>query len=216
MLELFTVFDKIKNMYTYLLWGLVAYLIGSISPSYLISTIKKKNIRANGSSNLGASNTAVLLGAKWGVLVGFLDIMKGCLPVLFCVLLGPENEVLPYVVGACCILGHIFPFYLKFKGGKGLATYMGLLLGIDWRAFIVIGALLLLAAIISDYIVMGTFACIIGSPIYTYIVTGHIICTLVLVAVSLIMVVKHIPNVRRIINKEETKIREGLSGKHKL
>lgn len=200
----------------YIICVLCAYLIGSISPSLIISTAKKKNIREHGTGNLGASNTAILLGIKWGVVVGLCDILKGLISVLVVRILFPEEMVFHYVVGAACVLGHIFPFYLKFKGGKGLATFFGIMLGLSWPAFIIIGLVFLTVSFVSDYIVVGTVSAITLFPIYTYVVKKDIICVCILVVLWAVIGFKHRKNYINIYHKTEVGIKEAISGKHKI
>lgn len=203
-------------MYIYIICILCAYLIGSISPSLIISTIKKKNIREHGTGNLGASNTAILLGVKWGVVVGLCDILKGLISVLVVKSLFPEMTALHYFVAAACVLGHIFPFYLKFKGGKGLATYFGIMLGLSWLAFIIVGLIFLIVSFVTDYIVVGTVSTITLFPIYTYVVYKDIIGVCVLALLWAVIGFKHRKNYVNIYHKTEVGIKEAFSGKHKI
>lgn len=196
--------------------AVLAYLFGSISPSYLIARHKKKDLRGGGSGNLGASNTAILLGWQLGVLVGLLDILKACIPVLLVKFLLPEYELLPFIVATCVVIGHIFPIYLKFKGGKGFATFFGGLLGIHWPAFIIIGLIFLAVVAITDKMALGTFTVISLFPVYVWIVDRNIVFVGIILIATLVIFLRHIENIRRMINKEEIGVREALSGKHKL
>jgi len=202
-------------MYVYVIGALIAYLIGGISPSYIIASIKKKDIRANGSGNLGASNTTILLGWKWGVFVGVVDILKACIPVTIAKYAFADMPLLAFIVALCAILGHIFPFYLKFKGGKGTATYFGSILGLSPIAFCAIGLLFLIVTYATDYIVVGTYTVIILFPIYLLIFVSGIAMGILLVA-SFVVAFKHRANIVRIIRKEEIGLRAAFSGKHRL
>lgn len=203
-------------MYIYIAGAILAYLIGTISPSLIIAKLKKKDLRSGGSGNLGASNTAILLGWQLGVLVGVLDILKAFIPIMVAKYLLSDYEFLPYIVATCVILGHMYPFYLKFKGGKGFATFFGSILGIHWLAFIIIGLIFLLVVGISDKMALGTFTVISLFPIYIGIVDKNMIYVGIILIASVIIFLKHIENIRKLINKEEIGIREALAGKHKL
>lgn len=203
-------------MYIYIAGAILAYLIGTISPSLIIAKLKKKDLRSGGSGNLGASNTAILLGWQLGVLVGVLDILKAFIPIMLAKYLLSDYEFLPYIVATCVILGHMYPFYLKFKGGKGFATFFGSILGIHWLAFIIIGLIFLLVVGISDKMALGTFTVISLFPIYIGIVDKNMIYVGIILIASVIIFLKHIENIRKLINKEEIGIREALAGKHKL
>lgn len=202
-------------MYVYIIGAVIAYLIGGISPSYIIASLKKKDIRSNGSGNLGASNTTILLGWKWGVLVGVIDILKAFIPITVAKYVFSDLTYLPYVIAVCVVLGHIFPIYLKFKGGKGTATYFGSMLGISFIAFAVIGLLFLIVTFATDYIVVGTYTVICLFPIYLLIFSSVIAMGILLVA-SFTVAFKHRENIKRIIRKEEIGLRAAFSGKHKL
>ena len=203
-------------MYIYFIGAVVAYLIGTISPSLIIATIKKKDIRAHGTGNLGASNTTILLGWKWGVLVGVIDILKSFIPITVVKLLLGEYTLLPYIVAACAILGHIFPFYMKFKGGKGLATYFGAMLGLNWAAFIVIGAVFLVVTYATDYIVVGTYTVITMFPVYLYFFVGNIPALAMFILIMIIIGYKHRMNIVRIVKGEEVGLFEAFSNKRHL
>lgn len=203
-------------MYIYIAGAILAYLIGTISPSLIIAKLKKKDLRSGGSGNLGASNTAILLGWQLGVLVGVLDILKAFIPIMVAKYFLSDYEFLPYIVATCVILGHMYPFYLKFKGGKGFATFFGSILGIHWLAFIIIGLIFLLVVGISDKMALGTFTVISLFPIYIGIVDKNMIYVGIILIASVIIFLKHIENIRKLINKEEIGVREALAGKHKL
>lgn len=204
------------HMYIYVAGAILAYLIGTISPSLIIAKLKKKDLRGGGSGNLGASNTAILLGWQLGVLVGVLDILKAFIPIMVAKYFLSDYEFLPYIVATCVILGHMFPFYLKFKGGKGFATFFGSVLGIHWLAFIIIGLIFLLVVGVSDKMALGTFTVITLFPVYIGIVDKNLIYVGIILIASFVIFLKHIENIRKMINKEEIGIREALAGKHKL
>ena len=203
-------------MNIYIAAALTAYLIGSISPALIISKIRKKDLRSKGTGNLGASNTTILIGAKWGVLVAILDILKAYIPVTVSILLFPEYDLLPYVVAACVISGHIFPFYLKFSGGKGFATYMGAILGLSLNSFLIIGFFFLVAIFETDYIVIGTMWVVCSFPVSLLLFKGDIRYALVMGLVSAVIIFKHRANLVRIRNKEEIGLSAAFSGKHKI
>ena len=117
---------------------LIGYLVGCFNLAFIISKVKKVDLQNTGSKNLGASNTFITVGKGLGVLVGACDIFKCTLVVLLIRLIFPEADFLPYIAGVACVMGHMFPFYLKFKGGKGFASFLGMSLGIHWKYFIVI------------------------------------------------------------------------------
>ncbi len=192
---------------------LVAYLIGSISTSLIISKMKKQDLRAGGSKNLGASNTTLLMGWKYGLIVGVCDILKGTLAVLFAKWLFADYAYLPFCVATAAVLGHIFPFYLKGKGGKGFATYVGIILGLDWRFFLIIGVSIILITLITDYIALGTFTTVVTFPVWLFFMSSIPWAFLIPTIASLVIIVKHFENIKRIIKKEELGLRASFKKK---
>ena len=202
-----------KLYIVYFVGILIGYLVGSISTSLIISKIKKKDLRAGGSKNLGASNTTLLMGWKYGLIVGLCDILKGTLVVVLARLLFPEFAYLPFCVGTAAVLGHIFPFYLKGKGGKGFATYVGIMLGLDWRFFIIMGIGIILITLITDYIALATFTTVTTFPIWLFFFSDVKWAFLIPVIASVIIIVKHFENIKRILKKEELGLRASFKKK---
>ena len=115
----------------------VCFLIGSISPATLLASLFGKDVRGSGSGNPGATNAGRILGVKWGVLVGVLDVLKGFVPCWF--LAGFMGVTASAVCGLAVVLGHMFSPLLKWRGGKGVATTLGVLLAVaPWIALIAV------------------------------------------------------------------------------
>lgn len=203
-------------MYIYIAGAIIAYLIGTISPSLIISKIKHKDIRSHGSGNLGASNTLILIGVKSGILVALIDILKAYIPVTIAKLYFPQYELMPFIVATCVVLGHIFPFYLKFKGGKGFAPYMGSLLGLSLNSFLIIGFIFLVVTFETDYIVLGTFTVVTLFPIVLGIYYRNIWIVLIMLVSTFVIMYKHRKNIVNIINKKEIGLYAGVTGKHRM
>lgn len=197
----------------YIISIVIAYMVGSISTSLIISKAKNKDLRAGGSKNLGASNTTLLMGWKYGVLVGVCDILKGTIVVLLAKWIFPEYTYLPFCVAVAAVLGHIFPFYLKGRGGKGFATYLGIILGLDWRFFLIIGISVILITIITDYIVLGTFTTVVTFPVWLFFMNPLKWAFLIPVIASLVIIIKHLENIKRIVKKEELGLRASFQKK---
>jgi glycerol-3-phosphate acyltransferase PlsY len=200
----------------YLAVILGAYLIGSSSMAFYLGKLTKKDVSKNGSGNLGASNTLVLLGWQAGVLVGIHDIGKGIVSVLLAGWLFPELEYARVCAGVACVLGHIFPFYLKFKGGKGLASYIGMTIALNWKLALFVLVLLVVVTLISNYIVAGTMATVLVVPAATLMLTGDVITTLILCVPTVIMLFIHRENFARIRKGTEVGLRSALKGEHKM
>jgi glycerol-3-phosphate acyltransferase PlsY len=188
----------------------IGYLLGTSNMAYYIAKIKKIDLRSSGSGNLGASNAVIMLGKKAGILTFIHDAGKTVLSVFLVGLLFPDSEFLHILAGIASIYGHIFPFYLKFKGGKGFASYMGLLLAIDWRLFLITFVYAVLITIITDYIVFGTMSVTILTPIIAYFLTNNIIASAIMYLATAIIIWKHRENFVKIKNKTEIGFQEAV------
>ena len=112
------------------LWLVIGYLFGSIPTSYLAGRIAGMDLRQHGSKNLGATNVYRVLGWKYAIPVGLVDIAKGALPVMLAAATSFREEWLPLLVGVAAVAGHVFSMFLRFKGGKGVATAAGVVLAL--------------------------------------------------------------------------------------
>ena len=198
----------------YLIAAVVGYLMGCASMAYYISLRRKKDIRSAGSGNLGASNTVVLFGWGAGALVALCDIGKGLASVLLMKWLFPELEYVGAVAGIACVLGHIFPFYLKFRGGKGLASYFGMTLALNWKLAIAVALLIIAVTLITDYIALGTISTVVVVPTYLAITTGSLLLVGILCVGSVVMLGKHWVNLVRIWNHQEIGLRSTARGEN--
>ena len=186
---------------------LIGYLLGCFNLAFIISKVKKVDLQNTGSKNLGASNTFITIGKGLGVLVGACDIFKCTLVVLLAKLLFPDIDYLPYIAGVACVIGHMFPFYLNFKGGKGFASFLGMSLGIHWKYFIVIGICIILITLITKYIVLATMATVISYPVFVAFDTNNWIIVTMVALLSGIIIIKHYKNLIRIAKGEEFKFK---------
>ncbi len=186
----------------YLVVGIASYLMGSIPFGLILTKIfLKKDIREIGSGNIGATN-ALRTGNK---LIGYstllLDIAKAIIPVIYVKINYPD---LIYIASLCAFLGHVFPIWLKFKGGKGVATYVGILLSIN----IILGLIFVASwAIIFLLFKSSSLSSIIGSlsvPIYI-LITGQINDAIFFAIMFILIFFTHRENIKRLKNKEESK-----------
>ena len=198
----------------YVFIALASYLIGTSNLAFYISKIKKISMRDGGSGNLGASNAMILMGWKAGIAVGVHDIGKAVLAVLLSKLFFPELYLAGTIAGCCCVTGHIFPFYLKFKGGKGFASYIGMIVALDWKAAIIMVILIVAITLITDYIVLATMTTVILFPVFTFFETG-ILGALIVSLSSAVIVIKHRKNIVRIIKGTEIGLRKASKGEYR-
>lgn len=199
----------------YLLAILGGYLLGSSNMAFYIGKLKKVDMRNSGSRNLGTSNAAILLGWGSGIAVGIHDIGKAIAAVLLAKLFFPHLEFVGAAAGVACVLGHIFPFYLGFKGGKGFAPYLGMTFALNWKLALVVLVLVLVITLITDYLVLGTFTTIALVPIWEGIEAMSWGLPLILLIASGIILYKHRENIVRLHNGTEIGLRSTAKGEHK-
>lgn len=200
----------------YLAVILGSFLIGSSSMAFYLSKLTKKDITKSGSGNLGASNAVNLLGWKAGVLVGIHDIGKAVLVVLLAKWIFPELAYVGEVAGVACVLGHIFPFYLRFKGGKGFASFLGMTIALNWKLALVMLILVVVITLITDYIVAATATITVTVPIATGVLSGSLIAALILCVATAVILIKHRENFVRIFKGTEIGLRSAIKGEHRM
>ncbi|WP_440926742.1 glycerol-3-phosphate 1-O-acyltransferase PlsY [Candidatus Pelagibacter sp.] len=182
--------------------GIISYLMGSIPFGLILTKVfLKKDIREIGSGNIGATN-ALRTGNK---LIGYstliLDVLKAVIPVLYIKNNFPDAV---YISALCAFIGHVFPVWLKFKGGKGVATYVGILFSLNIIFGLVFGICWLIIFFVSKY---SSLASLIGSlsiPVYIFIIEGSENVFFYVIMFILIFFT-HRENIKRLKNKEETK-----------
>ncbi len=195
---------------------LLGYGLGCSSMAYYIGRRKKTDIRTAGSGNLGASNATVLFGWGAGVAVAVHDIGKAFLAVVLAKWLFPEEPYAGAAGGVACVLGHIFPAPLGFRGGKGLASYFGLTLALDWKLGLVMAAVVFLATVITDYISLGALGSIVVVPLCFVWTTGDWKLAGILSIASAVMFAKHWENILRMARGEEIGLRRTAKGKDRI
>ncbi len=229
------------NIFLLILLSVLSYLFGSLNWALLISRFKKKDIRKMGSGNPGTLNMSRNFGLGIGLLTFFLDIMKGVIPTLvsFFVFKGQKfddsyfyiSDFATYLCGFCAVIGHIYPIYFKFKGGKGIASTIGVFLtcesvhGIGW-ASVAIMAIVAAAVFIyfTEFGAMGSFIAItppaVSGCIRMYLtyakitdstcIAFHIVSNMLILAICFFTWFAHRKNIERMLAGEEhpTSIKE--------
>mgnify|MGYP001205972260 FL=1 len=185
-----------------LLIGIVCYLMGSIPFGFILTKIfLKKDIRKIGSGNIGATN-ALRTGNK---IIGYstliLDILKAVVPVIYVKIFYQD---LLYIASLCAFLGHVFPIWLKFKGGKGVATYVGILFTINFYLGIVFTISWCVTFFVSKFSSLSSLVGALSVPVYLLILTQ--IDQVIFFSIMFILIFfTHRENIKRLKNKEETK-----------
>lgn len=182
----------------YLYCSLIGYCIGAFSPAYLIGKKKGVDIRAKGSGNAGASNVLILFGKAAGFLCAILDIAKTWFAAWLAKRLFPFFDHSFAITATACILGHIFPFYMGFRGGKGLACLGGAILFYDGKVFLILLAVALLVVIITNYICFVPITVSVLFPVIYGIMKKDAVGAVVLGIVAVVIFCKHRENLERI------------------
>ncbi len=182
----------------YIICALLGYLIGSFNPSYFLAKRRGMDIRENGSKNAGASNALILFGKAKGILCAVLDIFKAVFAIWLAGILVPDFSQSFAVTAATCVLGHIFPFYIGFRGGKGTACLGGIILIYDWRLFLIMLAAEVALALLTDYICVVPISASIALPLIYGFGRQDALGGMILAVITAVMLLKHIENLQRI------------------
>ena len=180
----------------------ISYLMGSIPFGFILTKIfLKKDIREIGSGNIGATNVLRTGNKLIGYLTLILDVLKAVIPVLYIKFNFPE---LVYISSLSAFIGHVFPIWLKFKGGKGVATYVGILFSINYFLGIIFIVSWLIIFFISKYSSLGSILSTLVIPIFIFLNSSYEYQHFFIIMFVLILY-SHRENVKRLINKEESK-----------
>ena len=183
----------------------IGYLLGNINPAFLFARLKGYDPRVDGSGNAGASNAFILAGKFAFFATAILDILKAFLACRLCRWLFPSLSVSEQIGGVACILGHMFPVTLRFRGGKGLASLGGVILSWDWKIFLALLALAVLIAFVTNYLCFVAPTISLLFPALYYWRTRFWPAALVLLIPAVPIIWKHAENIRRI--REGTEVR---------
>ena len=195
---------------------LLAYFIGSIPSAVWVSKwFFGIDVRDYGSNNAGATNTFRVIGKFAGFTVLFFDILKGWVSVkLLTTLILYQTDSLEFInmqliVGITAVLGHVFPIYEKFQGGKGVATLMGIILAINFSAAIGCVIIFLVIFIFFSYVSLGAIVAAIFFPIITIFILRIESLSLIYfsIFISILVILTHKPNIYRLLNKDENKMK---------
>ena len=191
-----------------------AYLLGSIpSAVWIGKAVKGVDVREHGSKNAGATNTMRVLGVKTGIPVLLIDVFKGFAAVklaLFSLTFDAGTNAFvtfQLVLGAAAVLGHVFPVFAGFRGGKGVATIVGILLALHWQATLIAVAVFLIALFISKYVSLSSLMMGLSFPVSVICIfkTDSISLKIFSVAVCILLFVTHRKNISRLLNGNENK-----------
>lgn len=192
----------------YVIFGLIAYLLGSIPFALIVGKVGYHiDIREHGSGNLGATNAFRVLGTKAGIIVTLADILKGTLATLIPLFASFffEVDVIRLVIGIFAVLGHTYPIFARFKGGKAVATSGGIILGVNPFLFLAIILTFILTLYLFKYVSLASMLTGVVATIISFFLNDALLFSLVII-LTLFVIYRHRENIKRIINKEEPKI----------
>lgn len=213
-----------SHIIKYILIAVIAYLLGSLNFSIILSeVVKKKDIRDSGSGNAGATNMLRTYGKKAAVGTMIGDILKVALGIIIAfaildvpmkyIFLNPADaaeiqRVMLYKVfaGLFCVLGHIFPLYFKFKGGKGVAACTGMVIIVDWRIALILFVIFIGVILISKWISLGSIVIALLYPVLIFAFYKNFILAAVALLFTAIVIVAHRENIKRLAKGTENKI----------
>ena len=202
---------------TIAVWLIGAYLIGAIPFGFLIGKMRGVDVRTVGSKNIGATNVFRTVGKKWGLLAFFCDVMKGFLPTLAASIFLTNNQQLtanhlPLCVAIACVVGHMLTPYMKFKGGKGVATAFGALIALMPATVGIAFALFAIVFACSHYISLGSctaataLAIAVWVPFIDHAGYRDLPLCILVTLIAAFIVWKHRSNIGRLVRGEENKI----------
>jgi len=197
----------------------LSYLMGSFPTAYiLVRVIKKQDIRKIGSGNVGATNASRILGKPAGFFVLAVDLIKGIIPVVFigdCILARiyfPSPEVLRLILGVFSVIGHNWPIFLNFKGGKGVATTFGVLLGLAIKVaglvWVLISCMIIwiLVLLFSRIVSLASLFSALSLPLFMFIFKQNKLLIGISFIFSLFIILRHLSNIERILKGKEPRI----------
>jgi glycerol-3-phosphate acyltransferase PlsY len=190
------------------LWLVASYLLGAIPTSHLVSRVFARiDLRQHGSGNLGATNLYRVLGWKYAIPVALFDIAKGAIPVLVFAPRVSDSELFAVACGVAAILGHVFSVFVGFKGGKGVATAAGVMLGLTPLALGVAAVVWALIVLLTGYVSLGSIAAAAVLPFAVYLLekptAPELLWIVALVGASVILL--HRRNIQRLLKGTESR-----------
>jgi len=194
----------------------IGYLFGSLNFANLLGKLKKTDVRELGTKNAGATNVAYIFGTHVGLIVAFFDILKAILAITITRIIFPQNLYADLITGTGCVLGHIFPVFMQFKGGKGLASFLGMTLALNWKFALIMLVMVAVVMLVTDYLVLGTVSAAVIVPLYSGIAEQSLSLALILCIASVVILIKHRDNYTRILSGTEIGLRRTLTKKDRV
>lgn len=200
----------------YIIFGFIAYLLGSIPTAVWIGrSWYGIDVREHGSKNAGATNTFRVLGKKPGIVVLLIDVLKGAIAAALPAMIGSEMRAMEdhlinvqLIAALCAVAGHVFPVFAQFKGGKGVATSLGVIIGLQPIVAVMCLGIFLIVFILSKYVSLGAITASVAFPLILIFVIGTNSIWLMIfsVVLSALVIFAHKKNIGRLLKGEENKM----------
>ena len=198
----------LKIILPYFFCSLAAYLAGAVNFAWLVARQRGIDIRKKGSGNPGTTNVGRVMGLSAAAVVFVGDVLKAAAMVFAARFLFSESPGIGEVTTLSCVLGHMYPFYLDFKGGKGVAVLLGAALGTNVRMFLLLIGVLLVIAFLTDHLFLGNLSAVAGFWIWSFLAGGHPAELAVLFVAVGLSFWKHRGNFKRLFAGEEKGLRK--------
>jgi len=193
------------------LFAVLAYLVGAIPTGYLLFKLsEEKDIREFGSRNTGATNVMRLKGWKFAVPVALFDVLKGFLPAFLAVKLFRDPR-LALMASFLAVLGHCFPVYIRFRGGKGVAATIGAFAAVAFRPFLLSAGVFVVIVVLSRYVSLGSIIATLSFPVWVLLFHGKPMTVVWGMAIASLVILKHSGNIGRLFKGRERKFGEKVS-----
>ena len=186
----------------------IGYGLVQLSPAALISKLKNKDLRENGTGNLGATNTLLVFGKAYGIAVMIFDVLKAFFAIKIAKYLFPRYLFAGLVAGCFAVIGHIFPSYLNFRGGKGVATFAGLILAYDIRLLLGLLGIAVIVMIVTDTGHYGPVSAAVLFPLWLWMKVKSLVVFGGVAAVGGLIIYKHRENFARAKEGKEIHVKE--------
>jgi acyl phosphate:glycerol-3-phosphate acyltransferase len=182
-----------------------AYLLGSVPTGYILGSLAGVDVRKAGSGNVGATNVARVVGKRHGIFTLVADIAKGFVPVVVALHLGLTSAA-TVLVGVAAFLGHLYPVFLRFQGGKGVATALGVFLGLSPWATLVLMPIFVLVILATRVVSLSSMVAAASAPIVFWLLTSSPILTGTSVFIALMIILRHRGNIQRLLSGTEPRV----------
>jgi len=183
---------------------LTAYLLGSVPTGYIVGSLAGVDVRKAGSGNVGATNVARVVGKRQGIFTLVADAAKGFIPVILALNLG-LTAVATVFVGIAAFLGHLYPVFLRFRGGKGVATALGVFLGLAPAATVVLTVVFVVVLIATRFVSLSSMVAAASAPVVLWLLLYPRISIGMSFFIAVMIVLRHRENIQRLLSGAEPK-----------